>query len=224
MSRVVELPAMGDTRAVVLVLHGGKENSHAPVATSNSTALRMIPFAKALHRRGAEHGVAVWRLRYEVRGWNGDLRSPVTDARASLDRVRARHGVVPVVLVGHSMGGRTAAHVLDDPSVTAMVGLAPWLPGDPAHGASGKKILVAHGDRDRVTSTRQALAWSEQARDAGATVTYASLVGCGHYLFRRVGLWTDLTTGFALGSLGLPVDVGRTAARVLARAGSTVTV
>jgi len=217
-------PAEGETRAVVLLLHGGKEHSHAPVTSLNASALRMGPFARALHRGGAEHGVAVWQLRYAVRGWNGDLRSPVTDARAALDRVRERHGEVPVVVVGHSMGGRTAVHVLDDPSVTAMVGLAPWLPDDPTHGAAGKQVLIAHGDKDRITNPRQTLAWSEQARDVGGTVTYASLAGCGHYLLRRVALWTDLTTGFALGSLGIEVRTGPAAQRVLEHVDSTVTV
>jgi pimeloyl-ACP methyl ester carboxylesterase len=217
-------PAAGETRAVAVVLHGGKEHSHDPVTPRNLSPLRMVPFAKDLHRKGSEHGLAVWQLLYAVRGWNGELRSPVTDARAVLDQLRAEHGGVPVVLVGHSMGGRTAAHVLDDSSVRAMVALAPWLTDDPVDGAAGKDILVAHGDRDRITSARKAFAWGDRAREAGATVTSASLAGCGHYLLRRARLWTDLTTGFALTSLGLPVHVGREAREVLGAVGATVTV
>jgi alpha-beta hydrolase superfamily lysophospholipase len=224
MSRVVELPASGETRAVVLVLHGGKEHSHAPVSPWHSSPLRMVPFAKAIHRAGREHGVAVWRVHYAVRGWNGDQRSPVTDARAALDRVREQHGGVPVVLVGHSMGGRAAAHALDDPSVTAMVGLAPWLPNDPVDGAVGKRVLVAHGDHDRIASATDSLAWVARARAAGGTMTYVSLRGCGHYLLRRTPLWTDLTTGFALQSLGIPTRVGPTAQAAIDQVDRTVTV
>jgi predicted esterase len=224
MSRVVELPAQGETRAVVLFLHGGKEQSHAPTSPWHTSPLRMVPFARALHRAGRRNGVAVWRVRNAVRGWNGDDRSPVTDARAALDEVRSRYGGVPAVLVGHSMGGRTAVHVLGDPSVVGLVGLAPWLPNDPVDGAAGKHVLIAHGTRDTWTSADESLAWSEGARAAGGTVTYARLVGCGHFLLRRVGLWTDLTTGFALGALGIDTQVGATARTVLDSRGDVVTI
>jgi alpha-beta hydrolase superfamily lysophospholipase len=224
MPRVVELAADGETRAVVVVLHGGKESSSAPTSRWHSGPLRMIPFARALHRAGGPRGVAVWRVQYGLRGWNGDARSPVSDARAALDRVRERYGGAPVVLVGHSLGGRTAVHVLDDTNVVGLVGLAPWLPDDPVDGARDKKVLIAHGTRDTWTSAAETLRWSERARDAGATVTYARLTGCGHFLIRRVGLWTELTTGFALGVLGLETRVGRTAREVLELTNATVTV
>ena len=224
MHRISVRPAVGETRAVALVLHGGKEHSHDPVSPRNLSPLRMAPFAKALQRNGSEHGLEVWQLLYAVRGWNDHLESPVADARAALAQVRAERGEVPVVVVGHSMGGRTAAHVLDDPSVTAVVALAPWLTDDPVDGAAGKRILVAHGDRDRITSARKAFAWADRARESGATVTSASISGAGHYLLRRAGLWTELTTGFALQSLGMPVDVGPEARQVLGAVGSTVAV
>jgi alpha-beta hydrolase superfamily lysophospholipase len=185
----------------------------------------MVPFARALHRSGRGHGVAVWQLQYAVRGWNGDLMSPVPDTRQALQEMRERQGDIPVVLVGHSMGGRVAAAVLDDPSVVAMVGLAPWLPTDePVVGAVGKHVLVAHGSLDMTTSPAKALAWSERAREAGATVTFARVAGGGHALLRRARLWTDLTTGFALGQVGVRVRVGAVAERVLAEPGATLTV
>ena len=81
-------------------------------------------------RRQAD-GLAVVSLRHCMRGWNGDLRSPVADARWALDQFRERFGDVDVALVGHSMGGRTALAVADDPSVRSVVALAPWIePGD----------------------------------------------------------------------------------------------
>ncbi len=80
--------------------------------------LRMVPFAWALRNAGARRGVAVWRVRYRVRGWNGPAPSPVTDVENVLERVRLAYGIdVPVVLVGHSMGGRTALRVAGHPNV-----------------------------------------------------------------------------------------------------------
>ena len=217
-------PARDDTRAVALLLHGGKEKSYEQSEPMHLSSRRMRPFARALHRQGAAHGLAVWTVKYRVRGWNAPEMSPVHDAHWALEEVRRRHGDVPVVLVGHSMGGRTAVHVLGDPNVVAMVGLAPWLPNDPVDGADGKAVLIAHGTRDRTTSAAQTLAWSERAREAGGTVTYASLAGCGHYLLRRVRLWSDLATGFSLGALGIDARVSRTARTVLDSTDGTVSV
>jgi dienelactone hydrolase len=217
--------ARGGTRAVVLLLHGGKENSFEPSEPLHLSRRRMTPFARALHRAGRGHGVAVWSLAYRVRGWNGDEMSPVPDARWALDQVRSAHGEVPVVLVGHSMGGRVAAAVLDDPSVVAMVGMAPWLPTDePVRARARHHVLLAHGSRDTTTSPAKTLAWAERARQAGATVTFAQVAGGGHALIRRARLWTDLAVGFALRELGVLLPVGRTAETVLGSPGATLEV
>jgi alpha-beta hydrolase superfamily lysophospholipase len=216
-------PARGETCAVVLVLHGGTEVSQELSDPKDLSALRMRPFARALHRRGARQGVAVWSVRYRVRGWNGAEMSPVHDVRWALAEVRRRHGSIPVALVGHSMGGRTAVSVLDEPDVVSVVALAPWLPvGEPAAQAAGKQVLVAHGTRDTRTSPGKALQWAERARAAGAQVTFVSVERSGHALLRRARLWTALAVGFALGSLEVEVDVGRTARRALASTGKVV--
>jgi pimeloyl-ACP methyl ester carboxylesterase len=219
--------AHGQTRAVVLVLHGGKEHSHEASEPMHLSSRRMRPFARALHRQGADHGVAVWSVKYRVRGWNGADMSPVHDARWALAEVRARHGDVPVVLVGHSMGGRTAARVLGDPNVVAMVGLAPWLPDEPVEVARDREVLIAHGVVDRWTSPRESRRWAEAARPLARSVTYVRVRRSGHFLLRRARLWTDLTVGFALRNLGLDPSVGRSATKALAEAAagtSTVTV
>ena len=67
-----------DPRGAVLVLHGGKSNSHMPTSWWNLPVLRMKPFAWtiAAESRG-DLSVAV--LRYAVRGWNGAAASPVVD-------------------------------------------------------------------------------------------------------------------------------------------------
>jgi len=78
------LPAVGATTAVVLVLHGGKADSFDPSEASHLSRRRLNPFATAVHRQGAEHGVAVWKLRYRVRGWNAPEKSPAQDAQWAL--------------------------------------------------------------------------------------------------------------------------------------------
>src|SRR5260370_8064939 len=119
---------VGEVRAVALVLHGGRVTSRVPASPWQPAALRMIPFAWALQRAGRDQGLAVCSLGYRLRGWNGAEASPVPDARWALDRVRERYGEVPVVLVGHSMGARTALRVAAHPPVRALLALAPCLP------------------------------------------------------------------------------------------------
>jgi pimeloyl-ACP methyl ester carboxylesterase len=210
--------AVGPTRAVVVVLHGGKAESFEQSEPTHLSSRRMNPFVRALHRQGKQHGVAVWKVRYRVRGWNGHEQSPVADARWALDEVRRRHGDVPVVLVGHSMGGRTAVHVLGDRSVIGAVLLCPWLPHEPTSGARGRRVLLAHGVVDRWTSPRETRRWADAARPEASALTYVRVRGTGHFMLRRAGLWTDLVVGPALTWLGLDPSVGRTATKVLQQA------
>ncbi|MGB8649191.1 MAG: alpha/beta fold hydrolase [Mycobacteriales bacterium] len=217
------LPAKGPTRAVVLVLHGGKADSYERSEPKHLSSRRMNPFTRAVHRRGAEHGVAVWKVRYRVRGWNGPERSPAQDAQWALDEVRRRHGDVPVVLLGHSMGGRAAVHVLGDPSVIGMVALCPWLPREPVDVARDRRVVIAHGVIDRWTSPRETREWADAARPLAESVTYVRVRRTGHFMLRRAGLWSDLATGFTLSWLGLHPSVGRAATNVLSEAAAGAT-
>jgi len=205
----------GTTRAVVVVLHGGKADSYEPSEPSHLSSRRMDPFVHALHKQGRKHGVAVWKVRYRVRGWNGSDRSPARDAQWVLDEVRRRCGDLPVVLVGHSMGGRAAVRVLGDPAVVGAVLLCPWLPQEPVEGARGKRVLVAHGIIDRWTSPRETRAWADAARPLAAGLTYVRVRATGHFMLRRSRLWTDLAVGAALSWLGADPSVGRVATNVL---------
>jgi pimeloyl-ACP methyl ester carboxylesterase len=169
----------------------------------------MVPFARELHREGARSGVAVWSLRYRVRGWNGAEASPVADARWALAEVRSRHGDVPVVLVGHSMGGRTALRVGDDPSVVGIVALAPWLPPDePRVPLTGRRLLVVHGTLDRWTDPLASHAYVEQAAGQGVDAVWVPIEGQGHFMLRTRDRWRSLTSTFVrdglAGQAGLP--------------------
>ncbi|HEX3707547.1 MAG TPA: alpha/beta fold hydrolase [Mycobacteriales bacterium] len=182
-------------RAVALVLPGGKADSYEAAIPTQLTAVRMRPFARALARSGAEHGLAVSMLRYRYRGWNGIEASPTSDARWALDEVRRAHGDIPVVLVGHSMGGRTSLRVADDASVVGVVALAPWLSGqDPVAQLVGKRTLIAHGNLDFVTSPRASRSFAARAAAAGADVTYQVIHGDSHAMLLRPLRWHHLTT------------------------------
>jgi len=196
--------ADGEPRAIALLLPGGIADSLQPTGDRDLAGARMRPIASALHRRGARDGLAVWSLRYEVRGWNGEQMSPVADAQWALEEVRRRHGELPVALVGHSMGGRTAVRVAADPSVVAVVALAPWLPaGEPVDHLTGRRMLVVHGTLDRVTSAAASRRFAARARDAGAAVDYVSMRGETHAMVLRARAWHRLTTTYVLDALGV---------------------
>ena len=140
-------------------------------------------------------------LRYRHRGWNGGT-GPVDDARWALAEVRETYGDVPVVLLGHSMGARTAVHVAVDPTVVGVVGLAPWLPADETvDGLAGRHLVAAHGRRDRITSFRATAAYVERARGVAASATLHDMGAVGHYLLRGVDSWNDLAASAALSVL-----------------------
>lgn len=212
---------------MVLVLHGGKADSFERSDPTHLSSRRLNPFVRKLHRRGKAHGIAVWKLRYRVRGWNGDARSAAQDAQWALGEVRRRHGDIPVVLVGHSMGGRAAVHVLGDPAVRGAVLLCPWLPHEPVAGVEGRRILLAHATTDRWTSPDETGRWAAAAGPLASALTYVRVRRSGHFMLRRADLWTDLAVGAALGWLGVDTPVGRGAQRALRAAAdgaTTVTV
>lgn len=204
-------PARGATKAVVLVLHGGRVNSYEPVRARHLSPSRMIPFAKLLHRNGARHGLSVWSLRNRVRGWNGEERSPVQDARWALDKIREAHSNVPVYLVGHSMGGSVAIAVADDPLVKAIVALAPWTDAtSPAEPVRGRNVLIIHGDKDRWTSPASSQNFAERAVGLAQEIFYVRLNGAGHFMFNKIAIWHRLTVAYVLRQFGnelhLPLD------------------
>ena len=192
------------TRAVVILLHGGRARSREPAAGVRLSYRRMVPFGRALHRAGAAHGLAVWMLRYRYRGWNAPDEDPVQDARWALDQARERHPGAPVVLVGHSMGGRAALRAAGDPAVVAVCALAPWIePGEPVGQLAGRALLIAHGDRERMTSPRLSFEYARAARQVSDRVCRFDVLGDGHAMLRRAADWNWLVCRFVLGELGM---------------------
>jgi alpha-beta hydrolase superfamily lysophospholipase len=197
----VHLPD-GPVRAAVLVLHGGRAKGTGSVPPWALAVLRMRPFTTALRHAGAGAGLAVVELRHVVRGWNGAAQSPVSDARWALEQMRERFGDVPIGLVGHSMGGRTALAVADEPGVRSIVALAPWIEaGDSPGPVTGRVVLIVHGTLDRMTDPRASAAFAERARLLAEQVTYLTISGERHAMLRRAQLWHELATGFTIGAL-----------------------
>lgn len=195
-----DLPGPASPRGVILMLHGGKEASTVPVDHRSLSRKRSLAMQAAIAPAAAEVGLSTWLLSYRVRGWN-DGSGPVADARWALEQVRREVGEVPVALVGHSMGGRTAVHVADDPLVTGVVGLAPWWPAhESVQALAGKRLVAAHGRRDRITSYRATGRFVERAREVAASVEMHDMGPSGHYLLRRIAAWNDvaLTSALAL--------------------------
>lgn len=177
-------------RAAVLFLHGGTDVSHAPARRWHPAALRMRPFVRSVAAATAAERVFLGDVRYRVRGWNGAAADPVRDTLAALDELARVVGDVPVVLVGHSMGGRAALRAASAPGVCGVLALAPWCPdGEPVEQLRGKDVVVFHGDRDRVTDPRAAEALVERARAAGARARFTSVPGGDHAMLRRGAAW-----------------------------------
>jgi alpha-beta hydrolase superfamily lysophospholipase len=204
----------GPVNAVVLVLHGGREHGHTPVRPWSLAYLRMVPLAKAIHRAGAESGVEVRLMRNRVRGWNAPDLDPVRDARWALARIETDHPGIPVILVGHSMGGRVALRVADDPAVVAVCALAPWTPpGEPIAAVEGRTVLIVHGTRDRMTDPAGSLSFASRAEAGTIRLVRFEVGDEGHAMLRRSGVWTRLVTAFTAA-----VGAGRPADEMLAAA------
>ncbi|WP_231950562.1 alpha/beta hydrolase [Allokutzneria albata] len=189
------MEAGAEVDAVVIVLHGGKARSREPVLRRTLSYLRMVPIARALRRPGT----AVWLLRFRVRGWNEPELPSVADARWAIAEARRRHPGKPIVLVGHSMGARTALRVADEDWVRAVCALAPWIePGEPMGVFAGRDVLIVHGTADRWTSPEQSLRYAERLRARSVRVEHVELPGAGHFMLRRVADWTGITRKFVM--------------------------
>ncbi len=210
----VPAQASGGVTAAVLLLHGGRSQDRSrPPSALSLPAARMVPFGRAVARATAGHGVALGRVRYRYRGWNDEHADAAQDARRALDELAERLGPVPVVLVGHSMGGRAALRVADHPSVRGVVGLAPWCPlEDPVAQLDGRSVVLLHCPTDRVTDARGSWELVHRARARGTAACGIAMPRGRHAMLRGAADWHRLTTSLVTGLLGitaLPEPVAR---------------
>ncbi len=205
-ARLSVTAAPADPTSAVLVLHGGSVESTMRVARLSSAALRMVPIARAAARQVPS--AAVYRLRFSVRGWNGNGATVLGDAHRAIDQLAAQHPGLPIVALGHSLGARVAVQSARTcAEVVGAVALAPWLVADdPVVGLRGVPLFVVQGTSDRTIPEHTTRAWLDRARGEGAEVTSELIQRGGHPMLRFSRRWH-----------GLAVDGVR---KVLATAGS----
>lgn len=191
MTSAPETSAPDAASAVVLVVHGGGADSFQITRWRDLAVLRMVPFARAVAR--AERSSAVYRLKLSIRGWNGDGSAALRDARWALKSLRERHPDRPMVVIGHSLGGRVALLVGGDPDVVGVVLLAPWAPShEPVRQLAGRGVVVIRGGRDRVIPPRTTDPWLNRLVNSSAAVTQQMLPWAGHAMLRRFWVWHRL--------------------------------
>ncbi|MEV8127391.1 alpha/beta fold hydrolase [Streptomyces sp. NPDC085944] len=182
-------------RAAVLVLHGGRAVSRGAARPWQLAALRMRPFLRAVEAATVRDDVLLGQVRYRSRGWNGTAAEPLRDTRRALAELRALVGDVPVILLGHSMGGRAALRAAGADRVCGVVALAPWCPpGEPVAQLRDREVLVLHGDRDRVTDPPESAAYIVRARAAGARAGMLLVANGDHAMLRLPTLWHRTAT------------------------------
>ena len=199
LSTGAELRVRGPEGADAVVCVNGGQRAHVEGTWSASLEWlveRLAPRLPAL--RFAE-------VRYRVKSWQL-LESCIQDARAAVHEVEAAR----TLLVGFSMGGAVSAVVADEPAVTGVLGLAPWLPDRlPLDTLCGKRLRVLHGGLDRAlpgvpgVSAESSRRGFERALAAGAEGEYTEIAGALHGLavrtpwggilrLPRAGRWADL--------------------------------
>jgi pimeloyl-ACP methyl ester carboxylesterase len=126
-------------------------------------------------------------VRYRIKSWKR-LDDCVADARAAVREA----GAGRTLLLGFSMGGAVSISAADEPTVTGVLGLAPWIPErlslEPLR---GKRLDVLHGSLDRwlpgipgvsASSSRRGF---ERARALGVDGTYALIPHALHGIALR---------------------------------------
>ena len=197
-------PARAELRGVALFCHGGTAASVAPPRDGALSVVRMRALEQFVRASTADRGISTHLLRYRVAGWNGAAADAYNDVRWAIGQLRAEHGAdVPIVLVGHSMGGRAALRAGGDPQVAAVCALAPWTPpGEPVAHLRGQTVTVLHGRRDRWVPAHLSADFALRAREAGASVARFTAPG-GHSMLRGALRWHRFVRDVVLGATGI---------------------
>ena len=192
---LVHLAAPAEPKAIVLLLHGGRESGYGHVPARRLSVVRMRPFARAVHERTRDAAVAV--LRYRYRGWNAPDADPVRDTEWAMEQLLHVYGALPVVLVGHSMGGRAAVRAAGHARVVAIAGLAPWLPaGEPIDQLQDRDVLLMHGTADVRTSAKSTVELGRRIAPIARRVACVQIKRSSHGMLQRASLWHTLTAAY----------------------------
>jgi dienelactone hydrolase len=202
---IVEVhPAPGRQRGVAVFCHGGTATSQAKPRDRALSLVRMREVERFVRHSAGERGISTQMLRYRVAGWNGAAADAYADVRWALERIRDEHGPdLPVVLVGHSMGGRAVLRAGGDPQVAAVCALAPWTPpGEPVGHLRGRTVTVLHGRGDRWVPAALSADFALRAARAGAHVARFTTAG-GHSMLRGALKWHRFARDTVLGATGI---------------------
>jgi dienelactone hydrolase len=197
-------PPRGELRGLALFCHGGTATSVEPPREAALSLVRMRAIEQFVRSGSAEQGIGTHLLRYRVAGWNGAAADAYNDVRWAIEALRAEHGPeVPIVLVGHSMGGRAALRAGGDPQVAAVCALAPWTPpGEPVDHLRDHTVAILHGSGDRWVPARLSADFALRARAAGVEVARFVTPG-GHSMIRGALRWHRFVRDVVLGGTGI---------------------
>lgn len=197
-------PSTGGLRGVALFCHGGTATSEAPPRDQALSLVRMRAIERFVRHAVGRRGITTQLLRYRVAGWNGDAADPFVDVRWAIERIQDElGGEVPIVLIGHSMGGRAVLRAGGDPQVAAVCALAPWTPPrEPVAHLRGRTVTILHGRGDRWVPAHLSADFALRAREAGARVARFTTVG-GHSMLRRADRWHSFVRDVVLGATGI---------------------
>ncbi|MGC4960418.1 alpha/beta hydrolase [Gordonia sp. DT218] len=181
---------------VVLVLPGGTDSSYRPFSPRQASALRMYPFTWSIRARFGR-SVCVRQVRYRVYGWNGRQNSPMPYARAALDDLERTHPGVPIVLIGHSMGGRVGARLAADRRVVGLLALAPWWQYADWHFIhDGVRVVAMHGTADERTYPRRTEKGVRELDARGVDATFVPVPDGDHAMLDHLRMWQGAALDF----------------------------
>ncbi len=179
----------GPPEVLVLVLPGGTDRSYRPFRPWQGSALRMYPFTWSIRLRFGR-SVVVRQVRYRVYGWNGGQASPMPYARAQLDELGRAHPGVPIVVIGHSMGGRAGAQLAADPRVVGLLALAPWWQyADWCHIHDRVRVVAIHGTADERTYPHRTEKGIGELVARGVDAAFIPVHDGDHAMLDHIGLW-----------------------------------
>lgn len=181
--RLLTASAPKSPAGIALLLHGGASRSGNPmVSPTQPSVIRMIPIAHRVARAGRGR-LAVFRLLNSHRGWD-QTQTPLTDTRWALTRLRDRYPELPVCLIGHSLGGRTALLSGAEPGVSGVIALNAWVyPTDSAN-LRGRRVLMVHGTEDRIAPIQNARTVARRLSST-ADVEFVTVEGGRHAMLRH---------------------------------------
>jgi len=184
---------------LVVVAHGGDEQSSSPAADWRPALLRVLRFAEVA--REVVPKAAVGIARYRVSGWNGPVADPAVDLHAILEQQRA--AFARVALIGHSLGARAVLRCSGHPGVVGSLALSPWVPDDePPLASRQPPVVLVTGTSDSTTPASESRRFVAASRIAGAQVGYIEIDGGGHSFLTRSREANELVRGFLRHALG----------------------